>query len=366
MTRLILAKVANRPGNAAITAGQRHCGPARSCRTFARVAQRLPLVVLLLGLVVLAACSPAVETPVPPTPTVTYATPTPVVASDPPPPPRKSRPQFEATTVLFLGTDRRSSDSATDNTDMLMLFRLDPGARRAVILSIPRDLYVEIPGHGQNRINTAYASGEQDGTGGLALARRTISTTLGIPVQHTVLLDFEAVVTLVDAIGGVDVDVPYAISDPTYPDSGTGYDPFYLSAGQHHLDGATALKYARTRVTSGGDFDRNARQRQVVLAVRDQVTRLDLLPDLVAQSPQLWSTLQRAFETDLTLGEMVDLAVMGSRVPADQIVTAGIDQTCTQFWTTPGGAAVLILDGKRAEALIGDLFAPPPAVIAAQ
>jgi LCP family protein required for cell wall assembly len=330
------------------------------------IRRTISLVILLLGLALLAACSPAVETPVPPTPTVTYATPTPVAASNPPPPPQKSRPQFEATTVLLLGTDRRSSDSATDNTDMLMLFHLDPGDRRAVILSIPRDLYVEIPGHGQNRINTAYALGEQDGTGGLALARRTISTTLGIPVQHAVLLQFDAVVTLVDAIGGVDVDVPYAISDPTYPDSGTGYDPFYLSAGHHHLDGATALKYARTRVTSGGDFDRNARQRQIVLAVRDQVTRLDLLPDLITQSPQLWSTLQRAFETDLTLGEMVDLAVIGSRVSADHIVTAGIDHTCTHFWTTPGGAAVLILDRSRAEALIGDLFAPSPAVIAAQ
>jgi LCP family protein required for cell wall assembly len=362
---MTLAKVVNRSGNAAIPAGQRHCGPESGCQTFARVAYRLPLVILL-GLIMLAACSPAVETPVPPTATVTYATPTPVAASDPPTPPPKSRPQLEATTVLLLGTDRRSSGSTNDNTDTLMLFHLDPNARRAVILSIPRDLYVEIPGHGQGRVNTAYAWGEQGGTGGLALARQTISTTLGVPVQHAVLLDFHAAVTLIDAIGGVDVDVPYAISDPTYPDSGTGYDPFYLPAGRQHLDGATALKYARTRVTSGGDFDRNARQRQVVLAVRDQVTRFDLLPILITQSPQLWSTLQLAFESDLTLGEIVDLVVIGSRIPADQIVTAGIDQTCTQFWTTPSGAAVLILDRGATEALITDLFAPPPAAVAAQ
>jgi LCP family protein required for cell wall assembly len=366
MTCLTLAKVANRPGDAAIPAGQRHCGPARSCPTFARFPQCLPLVILFLGLVVLAACSPAVETPVPPTPTVAYVPPPPVAASDLPAPPPRSRPQFEATTVLLLGTDRRSSGSTNDNTDTLMLFHLDPNARRAVILSIPRDLYVEIPGHGQNRVNTAYAWGEQDGTGGLALARRTISATLGTPVQHAVLLDFRAAVTLIDAIGGIDVDVPYAISDPTYPDSGTGYDPFYLPAGRQHLDGVTALKYARTRVTSGGDFDRNARQRQLVLAVRDQVTRLDLLPGLISQSPQIWSTLQLAFETDLTLAKIVDLAVIGSRIPADQIVTAGIDQDCTQFWTTPSGAAVLILDRGATEALITGLFAPPPAAVAAQ
>jgi LCP family protein required for cell wall assembly len=265
-----------------------------------------------------------------------------------------------------LGTDRRGSASDTDNTDTLMLLHLDPGARRAVILSIPRDLYVEIPGHGEGRINTAYAKGEQDGTGGLALARQAISATVSVPVQHVVLLDFRAFVALVDAIGGVDVDVPSAISDPTYPDSGTGFDPFYLSAGQQHLDGATALKYARTRATPGGDFDRGARQRQLMLAISHRITNLDLLPDLISRSPYLWSSLRNAVETDLTLGQMVDLAVLASRVPADRIVTAGVDQSCTRFWTTPSGADVLILDAGATETLITELFAPPSAAAAAQ
>ncbi len=325
-----------------------------------------PWIILLLGLCVLAACSPADGTLIPSPPTVADASPTPVIASDPPTPPPRSRSHLESTSVLLLGTDRRSQGSSVDNTDTLMLFHLDPNARRMAILSIPRDLYVEIPGHGQGRINTAYAYGEQDGTGGLALASRTISTTLGIPVQHAALIDFYAFVSVIDTMGGVDVDVPYAISDPTYPDSGIDYDPFYLPAGPQHLDGATALKYARTRITSGGDFDRAARQRQIVLSVRDRVISLDLLPVLISQSPQLWSTLQSAFETDLTLGEIVDLAVIGSRVPADQIVTAGIDQTCTHSWTTPGGAAVLLIDRQATEELITDLFAPPPAAVASQ
>ncbi len=330
------------------------------------IIRRMILTVLLSGLLAVTACGPApTRTPALHTPTAHYTPPAPT-AYDPPTPPPKQRLPLEATTVLLLGTDRRSPDRDTDNTDTLMVVHLDPNAQRAAVLSIPRDLYVEIPGHGPARINTAYAQGERDGTGGLALARQTVSATLGISIHHAVLLDFHAFVTLIDAIGGVDVDVPYAISDPTYPDSGTGYDPFYLPAGQQHLDGATALKYARTRATPGGDFDRTARQRQLVLAVRDRVTRLELLPGLIAQSPQLWSALQTAFETDLTLGEIVDLAVIASRVPADQIITAGIDQTCTHSWTTPGGAEVLILDQAAAEALVTDLFAPSPAAVAVQ
>jgi len=335
------------------------------------VSGHLSLVILLLGLIILTACSPAASTPARPTPTVHHATPTPAVvvvanANELPAPLPKSHSQFEPTAVLLLGTDRRSTNRNTDNTDTLMLFYLDPDARRIVILSIPRDLYVEIPGHGQGRVNAAYAWGEQDGTGGLALARRTVSTTLGIPVQHAVLLDFHAFVTFIDAIGGIDIDSPYAISDPTYPDSGIGYDPFYLPAGQHHLDGATALKYARTRATPGGDFDRTARQRQLVLAVRDRVTRLDLLPEIITQSPQLWATLQTAFETDLTLGKIVDLAVISSRIPADQITTAAIDETCTQPWGTLEGASVLVPLQDAIDALVTDLFSPPPTTAAAQ
>ena len=322
------------------------------------------LVLLLAGISVLVACSPVEESLPQPMPTDVYVTPTSVivvVASPRPAPLPKPRLQSGATTVLLLGTDRRDTDFGSNNTDTIMLFHLDPSTRHAVILSIPRDLYVEIPGHGQGRINTAYAWGERDGTGGLALASQTVSSTLGIPIQRAALLDFDGFVTLFDAIGGVDVVVPSAISDPAYPDSGIGYDPFYLPAGQHHLDGVTALKYARTRATSGGDFDRSARQRQLVLAVRDQITRLDLLTDLITESPQLWAELQDVLETDLTLGEIVDLAVTAARIPADQIVTSSLDQTYTQFWITPSGAQVLIPDHSAIESLLDALFAPPSA-----
>jgi LCP family protein required for cell wall assembly len=274
--------------------------------------------------------------------------------------------QSQPTTILLLGTDRRSSDSSTNNTDTILVFHLDPNTQRVAMLSIPRDLYVDIPNHGQGRINTAYSWGKQDGTGGLELAQQTVSNLLGVSVDHAVLIDFDVFIALVDAVGGVDVEVPFDIYDPTYPDSGIGYDPFYLPAGQHHLDGTTALKYARTRATAGGDFDRTARQRQIVLAMRDRVMTLDMLPDLIAQSPQLWASLQNAFETDLTLSEIVDLAVAASKIPTDQLATGAIDQTCTQPWITPSGAQVLVPINDRIDTVVNELFSAPPASASSQ
>jgi len=316
---------------------------------------------LVLGCTLITACAREQQaTPAPaysPTPTpyhtpiVHIAEPT-VAAPQPPPTPSSSR----AMNILLLGVDRRGNNIATNNTDTLMVFHLEPEAKRAVILSVPRDLYVEIPGYGQRRINTAYALGRNDNTSGLALAAKTMSNTLGIPIDHTVLVDFKAAVILIDAIGGVDIDVPITISDPTYPDAGSGYDPFYLAAGEHHLDGDTALKYARTRATTGADFARAARQRQLIVAIRDQVLRLDLLPDLIARSPQIWADVQGTVETDMSLAKILDLALTAKTVPRESITLSGIDQTTTTAYTTPEGAQVLLPDKKKIEELINGLL----------
>lgn len=319
----------------------------------------------LLGLLILAACSHLPAAPAKPLPTVYVAPSTPTVYIPITPRPSRSI-QSHPTTILLLGTDRRNSHSSTNNTDTMLVFHLDPSTQRVAMLSIPRDLYVEIPNHGQGRINTAYSWGKRDGADGLALAQQTVSNVLGVSVDHAVLIDFDVFIALVDTVGGVDVDVPYDIYDPTYPDSGIGYDPFYLPAGQHHLDGTTALKYARTRATAGGDFDRTSRQRQIVLAMRDRVLNLDMLPDLIAQSPQLWTSLQNAFETDLTLSEMVDLAVAASKIPTDNLATGAIDQTCTQPWITPSGAQVLVPLQDQIDTLVNELFSAPPASASTQ
>ena len=108
------------------------------------------------------------------------------------------------------------------------------------------------------------------------------------------------------------------------------------------------------------------RYRQVVMAVRDRVLNLDLLPSLIAQSPQLWTSLQGAFEADLTLAEIVDLAVAASHIPTDQIASGSIDESCTVPWTTPGGAQVLLPLPDKIDDVVQDLILPKPTTASAK
>jgi len=168
---------------------------------------------------------------------------------------------------------------------------------------------------------------------------------------------------VVDLIGGIDVYVEEEISDPAYPDEAYGYDPFYLEAGWRHLNGEMALKYARTRHSAGGDFDRAKRQQQVIMAIFEQVTRLDLLPQLAPRAPELWQTLQGSVVTDLTLDQIIALAQLASEVDREQIRYVVIDEYYTQFWSTPDEQQVLIPLRDRIRELRDYIFtseAPPP------
>jgi LCP family protein required for cell wall assembly len=259
------------------------------------------------------------------------------------------------TALLILGIDGESSSS--NEVDMLMLLYLDAEAKQAFLLSIPRDLYVEVPGHGQARAGSIYSIGERDETtDGLTLARQTISATLSIPVQHAALVRFESFVALVDTIGGVDVDVPHAIDDPSFPDGHGGYDPLSIPAGQQHFDGALALRYARTRVVPAPGFDRTFRQRQLILAAQERVLRLDLLPDLIAQSPDLWTAVAEGLETDLSLRGTIDLALPASAISTQDIATADLGACCTVEHVTSTGERVSLPQPREIENLILSLL----------
>ncbi len=261
-------------------------------------------------------------------------------------------------TILMMGLDRRPGETGLAyRTDTMLVVSIDPAAASIGVLSIPRDLYVAVPGYSQRqRVNTPMVLGELQQPGyGPTLAMQTVQYNLGMRVHEYVAVDFQAFVVLVDAVGGIDVDVPYTINDPEYPDMNYGYDPFYITAGLHHLDGITALKYARTR-HGDNDYRRAERQQQVLFAIRDRVLNFEMLPQLIFQAPTLLSGLDGQVYTGMSLEQMIQLALYLRDIPADNIRVGVIDERYTSNYFTPDGAAVLIPNQAALGALLVEVF----------
>lgn len=263
--------------------------------------------------------------------------------------------------ILLMGIDQRCEEEGPTHTDSIMVLTIDPVGLSAAVLSLPRDLWVEIPDFGVDRINQANYLGEiyEYPGGGQALAVQTVETLLGVPINYYVAVNFDAFVEVVDLIGGIEIDVPEAIDDPAYPDRCYGNDPYSIEAGEQFLDGEAALKYARTRATFGGDVDRAGRQQAVILAVREQIFDLNSLPQLIAQAPQLWQTSQENVRTNMTLDEAIQLALLAQDIPRDSIRTAVLDFNYVYNETTPDGRQVLVPVRENIRQLRDQLFAPP-------
>ena len=275
--------------------------------------------------------------------------------------PGKPLPRWNGTervNLLVMGIDQRRGEQGPWRTDTMLVLTIDPVTMSGGMLSIPRDLWVPIPGYEEGRINTAHYLGEvyDYPGGGAALAAKTVQYNFGVPIHYYARVNFTAFEQLVDQIGGIDVYVEEEIADSLYPDEAYGFDPLYIPAGWQHFDGEMALKYARTRHTSGGDFDRAKRQQQVILAVFEQVTRLDLLPQLAARAPELWKTLQDSVVTDLALDQIIALAQLASEVNPENIRYSVVDEHYTQFWKTPDGQEVLIPVRERIRELRDYIF----------
>src|SRR5579859_3022428 len=261
-------------------------------------------------------------------------------------------------TILVMGIDRRVGENEKGYlTDSIMVITLDPQTRTAALLSIPRDLWVEIPGYGLDTINTANRTGDYYNYpgGGPALAMKTVEHNLGINIDYYVRLDFTAFETFIDTIGGVDIVNQNDINDPQYPDGSYGYEPFTLAAGPHHLNGHDALRYARTRHGST-DIDRAKRQQEVVMAVRDRVLSLGMLPTLIAKAPSLYQTLNQSIWTNLTLSQMVSLALLAQDIPRANIQNAVIDYRYVLEYVTPEGRDVLVPLRDKIRELRDQLF----------
>ncbi|MFO7539146.1 MAG: LCP family protein [Chloroflexota bacterium] len=258
--------------------------------------------------------------------------------------------------ILMMGIDRRPGEAFISRTDSMMILSIDTRNETISILSLPRDLYVIIPGRGRDRINTAFVYGStgNNPAGGAALAMSTVEYNLGVHIDHYILVDFAAVINGINALGGIDIYVPVTINDTMFPDMNYGYDPFYIAAGQQHIDGVTALKYARTRYQDS-DFDRAGRQQQIVLAARRKALSLGV-SEMVRRAPTLYREVEQGMRTDLSLEELVSLARIAGDISSESIQNEVLDRRYVSGHRTEQGASVQVMDNEATAELIRRLF----------
>lgn len=258
-------------------------------------------------------------------------------------------------TILVMGLDYRDWEGeGPSRTDSMMLVTMDPVSRTAGMLSIPRDLWVNVPGYDYGKINTAYYLGELYNLpgGGPGLAVKTVEELLGIDINYYAQIDFSAFENFIDQIGGIDVEVPYEMTvDPIGPGNTVTLQP-----GMQHMDGPVALAYARNRDTWGSDFDRADRQQQVIMALFDKMTSLGTLPKLIANSPTIYNNLRYGIHTNLSLKQIVSLAWTAVQIPRENIKKAVIGPNETTRSFTPDGLDILLPDTEAVRALRDQVF----------
>ncbi len=211
-------------------------------------------------------------------------------------------------TVLLLGTDRRPGEEVIPRSDAILVVRIDPASRRVAVLSLPRDLWVPIPGYDHNRLNAAYLWGEHDGPPGtgMALARVTVGEFLGLSIDYVAVTDFQGFAALVDAIGGITVEVAQPLVDELFPTLDRRTTTVSFSPGPLLMDGATALTYARIRHPDS-DFERGGRQQTVLIAIAQALRDRGYFANFLA-AERLTGTLANYTQTDMPPERMLELA----------------------------------------------------------
>ncbi len=261
-------------------------------------------------------------------------------------PPAKPWDGSSRVTVLVMGLDysdwRKQTEGWTDasRTDSMILLTVDPLSKTAGMMSIPRDLWVNIPdGYGYYKINQAYYFGELNKRpgGGPGLAIDTVEKFIGVPIDYYAQIDFAAFEKFIDDLGGIEIDVPADIT------VGVMFEPeVTLKAGKQTLSGKVALGYARQRYTDGGDIDRANRQQQVIMAIRDKILSINMLPTLIAKAPDLYAQLSAGIKTNLTLDQVIQLAYLATQIPQDKIKKAVIGYEEAALGTSPDGLSILV------------------------
>ena len=255
-------------------------------------------------------------------------------------------------TILVMGLDYRDwseNANAPSRTDSMILLTIDPMSKTAGMLSIPRDMWVNIPGFDYGPINTAYFLGDAFKVpgGGPGLAVATVEEFLGVPIQYYAQIDFAAFAKFVDDLGGVTINVPQTmhISLVGKPDM------FELKPGVQTLDGPTLLAYARDRHDDqkGGlseDYARSQRQQDVIMAIRDQVLQFNMLPTLIAKAPVMFQDLSSGIRTNMQLDQVIKLAQLAQTIDKSKIKRGLIKVTDVIQTTT------VLSDGTNKDVLV--------------
>ena len=246
-------------------------------------------------------------------------------------------PTFEipetTTNILLLGSDTALGSDDT-RTDTMIIVSINEDGPTASMISLPRDLFVYLPGKIMNRLNTALSFGGGD------LLKQTILYNFGIPIHYYARVDFEGFETAVDAIDGVDIAVSCRLQDwrlispELDPQDEDNWAQFALEPGMHHMDGDTALWFARSRLSTN-DFDRGRRQQQLLRALLNQGVDVGL----ISQFPALWDAYKNNVETDMDIGRMLQLASLAPAIRKNGVQHLYLVRGIIP-WETPGGAQV--------------------------
>ena len=256
--------------------------------------------------------------------------------------------------VLLLGIDSRGDSSTTQNTDTMIVISLDPVNKTAAMLSIPRDVYIDRPGVLVDKINAAYAFGGPD------LTRRVVEDLLGIRLNAYALVDFDAFTKIVDSVGGVVIDVKRPVRDESYPTPDYGVERLDITAGPQLMDGAAALRFARSRHDTN-DYSRAQRQQLVLSALRTRMSQGDFLRGLPGLIDRVGSVVQTNFDP----ASILPLAQFGSGIDGEAIRSevlypcGGSYPHCELQSSGGDGGFYLIPDRAKIRDLAAALFYDP-------
>jgi LCP family protein required for cell wall assembly len=296
-------------------------------------------------------------------PTLGATTPDPYAAPSTPIP--EPMPQLrldkDIVNILLLGRDT-AKDARNYRTDVMIVASINKKANAVTLLTLPRDLYVYVPGWTMTRLNTAAGHGDaiRYPDGGVALLEQTILYNFGIPIHGWARIDFDGFKEVVDILGGVEVPVSCEMADWRMKDpsldqqNADNWEMFTVTTGVPHMDGDMALWYARSRKHSS-DFDRSRRQHQVLRAMFEKGLQLNAL----TKAPELYDEYVKIVDTDLGLGDILQFVPVAAQLDPSQIKSRFIGRDQVYSWVTPEGAQVLLPDRDAIARVLDEAFQPP-------